>query len=127
MATTAPAYPIAVEYARLLDKKRASGLTPTERYRAAARRLLDDPQELVQIFRSSIEQATDYFVRNDPGDDRLYGSDRAALEPDAGLESTAAVGALMEKRGRRRWDVLGNDSLSFHYIDRELLVTQPKA
>jgi len=36
------------------------------------------------------------------------------------------VGALMEHHRPQRWDVLGDDSLTFYYIDRELLVTQAK-
>jgi hypothetical protein len=126
MATTAPMNPIAHEYAALLDKGRASGRSPTDRYLAAARRLLEEPQELVATFRSSVKETTDYFARHDPGGERLYGVERGELTQPPGLESTAAVGALMEHHGRRRWDVLGDDSLSFYYIDRELLVTQAK-
>jgi hypothetical protein len=126
MTTTAPTNRIATEYASLLDKARASERTPTDRYLAAARRLLEEPRELVEIFRSSVEKMTDYFARNDPGGDRLYGAERPELKQPPGLEGTAAVGALMEDRGRHRWDVLGDDSLSFYYIDRELLVTQAK-
>lgn len=126
VTVTAPTNRIAAEYASLLDKARTSGRTPTDRYLAAARRLLEEPGELVEIFGSSVEETTEYFARHDPGDERLYGADRSELQQSPGLESTAAVGALMEHRGRQRWDVLGDDSLSFHYIDRELLVTQAK-
>lgn len=126
MTITAPTNAIAREYAALLDKGKTSDRTPTDRYLAAARRLLDEPLELVEAFRSSVEETTDYFARHDPGDERLYGAEREGLRQPPGLESTAAVGALMEQHGRKRWDVLGDDSLSFYYIDRELLVTQAK-
>jgi hypothetical protein len=126
MTTTAPTNPIAREYAALLDKGRGSGRAPTDRYFGAARRLLAHPRELVETFGSSVEKTTDYFARHDPGSERLYGAEREGLRQPPGLESTAAVGALMEHHHRKRWDVLGDDSLSFYYIDRELLVTQAK-
>lgn len=126
MATSAPANRIASQYAALLDKPKTSGLSPTDRYRSAAETLLEDPQRLVGIFRSSVEETSEYFAQNDPGEDPLYGSVRPDLTHEPGLANTAGVGALMEHRGRRRWDVLGDDGLSFYYIDRELLVTQAK-
>jgi len=118
MAITAPTNCIAALYASLKS--------PTARQLSIARKLLKDPQELVECFRSSVQETSGYFALNDPGEDRLYDSDRDERGHSPGLENTPAVVALMEQRGRVRWPVLGDDSLSFHYMDYELLVTQAK-
>ncbi|MGH2965812.1 MAG: hypothetical protein ACRDMH_10590 [Solirubrobacterales bacterium] len=47
---------------------------------------------------------------------------RSSIEP--GLDSTPSLCRWFEKHPDRRWDVLGDDSLSFYYLDRELVSTR---
>ncbi len=66
MTTTAPTNRIAAEYASFLDKAKTSGRTPTDRYLAAARRLLEEPEELVEIFGSSVQETTESSLATTP-------------------------------------------------------------
>jgi hypothetical protein len=127
MALAAPTNKLAELYASLGAKgQNPDGRSPIERRKRCARDLLENSTKLVDLFRSSVGETSDYFAENDPGESPFYGTPRSELARKPGLSDTAAVGALMEKQGRICWDVFGDKNLSFYYIDRELLVTQAK-
>jgi hypothetical protein len=127
MALAAPTNELAQLYTRLGGKgKDADGRNPMERREWCARELCESPTKLVDCFKSSVEKTTNYFATHDPGASRFYGTKRPPLEHLPGLTNTPEVGALMMEYGHKRYDVLGDETLSFYYLDRELLVTQAK-
>jgi hypothetical protein len=127
MALAAPTNELAQLYAFLGAKgKDRDGRNQTERREWWATNLWENPTKLVDRFKSSLDKTTKYFATHDPGTSRFYEATRADLETEPGVTKTSAVGALMEAYKHKRYDVLGDDALSFYYIDRELLVTQSK-
>lgn len=88
-----------------------------------AKSLLRDPAVLVDKFTESLAQAEDYFGRHDFGAQDFYPEPREFKKP-AGIESTDALSRWLDHRRKTPWRVLGGDSLSFYYLDRELVPTR---
>lgn len=88
-----------------------------------AKSLLRDPAVLVDKFTESLAQADAYFDRHDFDDEDLYPKRREFKKPP-GIESTDALGHWLHKGRRTPWRVLGDDSLNFYYLDRELVPTR---
>jgi hypothetical protein len=90
-----------------------------------AKRLLRSPRAtpLVEMFRESLRETEGYFRRCDYSDQSFYDNERV-LNVDPGLESTDALARWLSDRRKQPWRVLGDDSLSFYYLDRELVSTR---
>lgn len=87
-----------------------------------AKLLLRDPGVLVAKFEESVAQAEHYFRGHDFSAQDFYPAQREFKKPP-GIESTDALGHWL-KRGKAPWSVLGDDSLNFYYLDRELVPTR---
>jgi hypothetical protein len=121
-----PRTPLAKRYADL-HRKRRSKFEPGdhERRLQMATELLADPKQLVKEFRQSVAEANRFFIEHNHGEDGFYEKSRKLrrdIEP--GLASTPALSRWLEQNRARRWPVLGDDSLSFYYLDRELVSTR---
>lgn len=94
-----------------------------------AKRLLKDPQALVDMFRDSLAETENYFGQHDYSDQDFYPKGRPFKKPP-GIESTDALGHYLHSRRekprqrKKPWPVLGDESLSFYYLDRELVSTR---
>jgi hypothetical protein len=83
----------------------------------------DDCERLVTMFRKSLEQATEFFRSHDFSGQDLYPR-RADLEAEPGLGNTDQLAQTLAQSRKKPWQVLGDDSLSFYYLDRELVSTR---
>lgn len=119
-----PITPMFSCYSRLQFKGAGKEGKSTYRLRLAeARRLLGDPSELVNRFEESVAQADNYFDRHDFSAQDFYPRKREFKKPP-GIESTDALGHWLDHERATPWHVLGDDSLSFYYLDRELVPTR---
>lgn len=101
---------------------------PADERLAQAAQWAEDPAPLIEAFTSSVQETAAYYARSATRQpERFYASDRGEAGAKPGLGNTAEVGALMERYAKKPWPVLGDDSLSFRYVDRELLLTQSSA
>lgn len=119
-----PITPIFSDYSRLQFKGAGKEGKSTYQLRLAeAKRLLGDPSELVSRFEESVAQTEDYFDRFDFSEQDFYPRRREFKKPP-GIESTDALGHWLDRGRETQWRVLGDDSLSFYYLDRELVPTR---
>jgi hypothetical protein len=88
-----------------------------------AKLLLRDPAILAAKFEESVAQAQRYFRAHDFGAQDFYPTRREFKKPP-GIESTDALGHWLKLGQQAPWRVLGDDSLSFYYLDRELVPTR---
>jgi hypothetical protein len=112
-----PVTPLVEEYRRLLKLSQAQRLERAEQ-------LIRRPTSLAKAFRDSRQQ----FASFDHADENFYDPvpPRTTLPKNPkGLSSTIEVAARLSGRGARR--VLGDDRLSFLYIDRELVPARTKS
>jgi hypothetical protein len=76
------------------------------------------------MFRDSLVETESYFGQHDYSDQDFYPKKRA-FKKSPGIESTDALGHYLHSRQRKKsWPVLGDESLSFYYLDRELVSTR---
>lgn len=108
---------------RYLDLDRPGG---TAARLEMARELVANPQVLADEFNESVAAANRFFAGEaELSKTRFYPVDRKLRdELDPGLGSTPALCKWLELQGKRKWEVLGADELSFYYVDRELVSTQ---
>lgn len=74
-------------------------------------------------FEESVAQAEDYFGRHDFSAQDFYPR-RREFKKQPGITSTDALGHWLDRGRGTQWRVLGDDSLSFYYLDRELVPTR---
>lgn len=117
MTETIPVTPLADEYRSLLKLSQRQRLDRAEQ-------LIRRPAPLAKAFSDSRQQ----FASFDHADEDFYDPvpPRTTLpKKPKGLGSTVDVAARLSGQGPRR--VLGDDQLSFLYIDRELVPTRTKS
>jgi hypothetical protein len=126
MPAEVPLTPLAKRYADLHRKRRSkSEPGDHERRLEMATELLANPKQLVKEFHRSVVEADRFFTEHHHRDDGFYEKGRnLRRDIKPGLTSTAALGRWFEQNRGRRWQVLGDDGLSFHYLDRELVSTR---
>jgi hypothetical protein len=90
---------------------------------AEARRLLDDPELLVGMFEDSLEEADDFFANFEVVAPRFYPQPRAVAEKGS-IANTKELGRLLTDAKKTPFRVLGDESLNFFYLDREMVATQ---
>jgi hypothetical protein len=88
-----------------------------------ARKLLDDPQALVRMFNESLKESEDFFGTFEVTSPRFYPQPRALAE-EASIANTKELGRLLGDAKKTPFRVLGDESLNFFYLDRELVATQ---
>ncbi len=117
MTEQVPVTPLVEEYRRLLKLSQPQRLERAEQ-------LIRRPTSLAEAFSESRQQ----FASFDHADEDFYDPvpPRTALPKNPkGLGSTVEVAARLSGGGRKR--VLGDDRLSFSYIDRELVPSRTKS
>lgn len=108
--------PMVVEYRRLLK------LSSQKKRLSRAEELIGDPGQLAAAFVESRKE----FARFKHADETFYDTERKDLpKRPKGLGSTVEVAARLSGSSPKR--VLGDDALSFNYIDRELVPTRTKS
>jgi hypothetical protein len=125
MAESIPITPVFDYYARLHYKgagKRGEKVY-AQRLSEAKHHVESNGVELVEMFDESLRMAREHFDQHDHSN-LPFCDPRESLAVDPGLESTDALARWLSDRHQQRWQVLGDDSLSFYYVDRELVSTR---
>jgi hypothetical protein len=90
-----------------------------------AKHLLAEPDQLVGMFENSVAAAEEYYARHVQSDLEFY-PPRTEHEQPAGIASTTQLGKWLGSPRRKPWHVLGDGSLDFYYLDREIVPTRAR-
>jgi hypothetical protein len=124
MSSAIPVTPLFRYYAELQFK--GAGRRGESAYKLRlkqARTLLAEPDRLVEMFEDSVAAAEEYYAHHVQSDLDFY-PPRTEHEQPAGVASTAQLGKWLGSPRRSPWQVLGDDSLSFYFLDREIVPTR---
>jgi hypothetical protein len=117
VAEKIPVTPLVEEYRGLLKLSQAERLDRAEQ-------LIRRPGSLIKAFRDSCRQFASFEHVDEDFYDEVPPRKPLPAKPK-GLDSTVEVAARLSGRGAKR--VLGDDRLSFVYVDRELVPARTKS
>lgn len=112
-----PETPLQTSYRELRKSSFAKRLDLAKSHLAGSGRGLADE------FKESIADATSFFGNHDFSEQPLYPKARTQRGP-LGLKNSVTLGRYLQRHRVKQWAVVGDSSLDFYYLDRELVATR---